>query len=1366
MKINCLAVGRGFAAISFFRAPLFLLVAFAFPLTHLARAQTLQTKPVVIPSYHNDVSPALRDVEPWPVQRMQEHEAAENPLIITEHVDRPDPVVQKSALLSQLAPSIPTPILNFNGIPFPGVGCSCAPPDTNGEVGATQYVQMVNEGFQVFNKATGASVLGPNSISSIWSGFGGVCQTAGNGDPVVLYDQLANRWVITQFAGTSVPTDECVAVSTTSDATGTWNRYAFHLGSNFFDYPKLGVWPDAYYMSMNVFNSSGTLLIGPQAFAMDRAKMLAGQPATIVAMPNLGSSFPPILPGDLDGSTLPAAGAPASFFVWPNTGTYRIYHFHVDFAVPSNSTFTLFASPAAAGFTQLCASTRNCVPELGSGSTSKLDALGDRLMHRAAYRNFGDHESVVLNYTVSSGGVAGIRWVELRNVTAGPVTVFQQSTYQPDTTWRWGGSIAMDNAGNIALGYNASSSAINPQIRYTGRLATDPLNTLPQGEATIIAGTGSQTGTSNRWGDYSAMTVDPVDDSTFWYTTEYYATTGSFNWRTRIASFKLAAATVQITVGTNPVGRSFTVDGTNYTTTQILTWNVGSTHTISTTSPQSGTTGTQYAFNNWSDAGAISHSVTAPSTATNYTANFDTQYQLTTAANPSNGGSVSPTSGGYYNANTVVPISATPNAGFNFGNWTGNVANPNSANTTVTMSAPQSVTANFVPATVQITVGTSPAGLSFTVDSIVYTSSQAFTWDVGSSHNISTTSPQPGTPGTQYVFNNWSDGGGISHGVTAPSSATTYTASFDTQYQLTTAANPGEGGSVSPVSGGYYNANSVVPISATPNSGYTFSNWSGNVADPNSASTTVTMTSPQSVTANFAVITPVQITVETNPAGLSFTVDGNMYSSTQTFTWDIGSLHTISTTSPQAGTPGTQYVFNNWSDGGSISHSVTAPGIATTYTATFDTQYQLTTAANPSNGGTVSPTSGNYYNANSVVPISASPNPGFNFNNWSGNVADPNSASTTVTMTAPQSVIANFVEETVEVTVGTSPAGLSFTVDSVNYTSAQIFTWNIGSVHSLSTTSPQAGAPGSQFLFNNWSDSGGISHTVTASNSVTTYTASFDTQYQLTTAANPSNGGTVAPPSGNYYNANTVVPISATPNSGYTFGNWSGNVADPNSASTTVTMAGAQSVTANFNVINDFSISASPNSITLAQGGNGSSTISTAVTAGTADTISLVVTGAPSGASATLNPTSVTAGGSSTLNVSAGTAAPGSYTLTITGTEGTVMHSTTVTLNITAPAPDFSLSASPSSRSIRRGKSTTYTVTIAPANGFNSPVNLSISGLPAGAQARFTPNPATTSSNLQIKTAGSTTTGTFTLTITGISGALTHTTTTSLTIRL
>ena len=513
------------------------------PHTAAAAAAKVNNGVTVIPSYHNDLSPAMRDVEPWPVHRLQEHEAAENPKISTGlHRDGVDLVVQKGTLLGQLAPTIPGPILNFAGIPFPGVGCNCAPPDTNGEVGATQYVQMVNRAYQVFDKTTGASLLGPLDIEAVWSGFGGVCQTNGFGDPIVLYDQLANRWVISQFAGAgSIPTDECIAVSTTSDATGTYNRYGFHIGSNFFDYEKISVWPDAYYMSANIFNSSGTIYLGPQAYAMDRTKMLAGTPATLIAMPILGPSFPPMLPADLDGSTLPPAGAPNSFVLWPDTNTYRVYHFHVDFAIPANSTFALFGSSPSSPFTELCPFTRACVPQLMG--TENLDGIGDRLMFRLAYRNFTGadaHESLVGNFTVSSAGVAGIRWFELRGVTAGPVTTFQQSTYQPDTTWRWMGSIAMNGQSDIALGFSASSATIHPQIRYTGRLGTDPINTLPQGEGHLFDGAGSQnSNTFNRWGDYSDMTVDPVDDCTFWYTQEYYDTNSSFNWRTRIGSFRV-----------------------------------------------------------------------------------------------------------------------------------------------------------------------------------------------------------------------------------------------------------------------------------------------------------------------------------------------------------------------------------------------------------------------------------------------------------------------------------------------------------------------------------------------------------------------------------------------------------------------------------------------------------------------------------------------------------------------------------------------------------------------------------------------------------------------------------------------------------
>ncbi len=493
---------------------------------------------IVVPSYHHDVSPALREVASWALQRARQHEATEDTLIVTEHADQADEVVQRTILPGRIKPRIPAPILNFAGIPFPGVGFNSAPPDPNGAVGLTQYVQMVNEGFAVYDKATGVLLLGPASITSVWAGFGGVCENNGMGDPIVLYDQLANRWVISQNAGTPTPTDECVAVSTTSDATSTWYRYGFHLGPNQYTYPKLSLWPDAYYMSTITLNLPGTVFLGPEAFAMDRTNMLVGNPATVIVMPVVGNTYTHMLPADLDGMTLPPTGAPNPFVMWPDSGTYQVYHFHVDFMNPSNSSFTLFASPAAAGFTQLCQNITACVPELGQASSDWLDGRGDRLMFRLAYRNFGSCESLIGNYSVSASSVAGVRWFELRNVIFGPPVVYQESTYQPDPTWRWMGSIAMDQSGNMALGYSASSPAIFPEIRYTGRLATDAINTMPQGEMTLYAGTGAQIGSGNHWGDYSDMTVDPVDDCTFWYTQEYYDSTSSYNWRTRIGNFK------------------------------------------------------------------------------------------------------------------------------------------------------------------------------------------------------------------------------------------------------------------------------------------------------------------------------------------------------------------------------------------------------------------------------------------------------------------------------------------------------------------------------------------------------------------------------------------------------------------------------------------------------------------------------------------------------------------------------------------------------------------------------------------------------------------------------------------------------------
>jgi hypothetical protein len=317
------------------------------------------------------------------------------------------------------------------------------------------------------------------------------------------------------------------------------------LTGNFLDYPHLGVWPDGYYMAANIFNVLGTAFLGPQPFVFDRTKMLVGDPTATSQTRGIigGSGEETFLPADLDGIIPPPVGDPNHFVAFPQSSPliYKVWAYHVDFVTPANSTFTVEASVPAASFTSLCPTTRACVPQLGS--TANLDAIADRMMFRNAYRRFTDgHESLLDNYTVSANSVAGIRWIELRRTQPGNWGIFQQSTYQPDTTWRWMGSIGSDNQGNIALGFSASSNSINPQIRYAGRLTTDPLNVL-SGEQHLFDGTGSQTGTSNRWGDYSDLTVDPVDDCTFYYTNEYYPTTTSFNWRTRIGYFKFAECT-------------------------------------------------------------------------------------------------------------------------------------------------------------------------------------------------------------------------------------------------------------------------------------------------------------------------------------------------------------------------------------------------------------------------------------------------------------------------------------------------------------------------------------------------------------------------------------------------------------------------------------------------------------------------------------------------------------------------------------------------------------------------------------------------------------------------------------------------------
>ncbi|GAC1633174.1 MAG: hypothetical protein NVS9B10_28320 [Nevskia sp.] len=451
---------------------------------------------------------------------------------------------QKPAPGSSAAASSPTGVsgplvattagLNFAGLGQGdyGFNVNSAPPDTTGAVGATQFVQWVNTSLSVFNKSNGALVLGPINGSQIFANLGGRCASTNDGDPIVAYDKAASRWVLTQFVATS-PYLQCVAVSRTSDATGAYNLYAFTL-PNFGDYPKLSVWPDAYYISFNVFGT--TSFLGARACAYDRAKMLTGAVATQVCF-QLSTAYGGLLPADLDGAAVPPAGSP-NYFVNFGTASLNVWRFHADFVTPANSTFTGPTAVSVPAFTTACGSSGTCIPQ--PGTTNRLDSLSDRLMFRLAYRNRAGTESLLVNHSVrvgsSSSSPTGVRWYELHIASQTP-SLYQSGTYSPDSTHRWMGSIGMDKVGNIAVGYSASSSSVYPSIRYTGRAPGDALGTL-QAENTIIAGSGSQNGSLHRWGDYSTLSIDPVDDCTFWYTQEYGFSLGSFNWKTRIASFK------------------------------------------------------------------------------------------------------------------------------------------------------------------------------------------------------------------------------------------------------------------------------------------------------------------------------------------------------------------------------------------------------------------------------------------------------------------------------------------------------------------------------------------------------------------------------------------------------------------------------------------------------------------------------------------------------------------------------------------------------------------------------------------------------------------------------------------------------------
>ncbi|MCL4393609.1 MAG: hypothetical protein M1482_02155 [Chloroflexi bacterium] len=441
------------------------------------------------------------------------------------------------------APRLAGPVQSFDGLAFTGY----YPPDPNGDVGLSYYVQAVNVEIGVFTKT--GTLLASFTFDALFNGAtdpsGNPCSAFQNkGDPIVLYDATVDRWLLADMAWASSagPFYECIAVSQSGDPTGSWWLYAMPAtdppASNDLqiDYPKLGVWSDGYYMTANMFDSVGGETV--RVWALNRDDLTTGADLRHVSF-DLAAPYANLLPGNMRGSNPPPSGRPAFFASVDQPDAFHLWQFQVDWVNESSSTFSVPVDLTVASFVMPCNAANNlqCVPEL---SGEQVDALGDRLMMQLQYRNVEGTESLWAAHTVaetSDGSTpTGIRWYEIRDPYSAP-TVYQQGTYMPnDSYYRWLPSLAVDQSNDMLVGFSISSSTRHPAVEYAGRQGGDPLGTLPRGEGLLIQGTGSQNGGFNRWGDYSAMTIDPTDDCTFWYTNEYYSSSGG--WRTRIGSLQ------------------------------------------------------------------------------------------------------------------------------------------------------------------------------------------------------------------------------------------------------------------------------------------------------------------------------------------------------------------------------------------------------------------------------------------------------------------------------------------------------------------------------------------------------------------------------------------------------------------------------------------------------------------------------------------------------------------------------------------------------------------------------------------------------------------------------------------------------------
>jgi hypothetical protein len=520
------------------------------------------TQPIIRQAKNFDISPRLSELAktetdlPFgfhvaePLLRPKAHKAGDH----AEHGRTVQDAAAQTTVTNPLLPTIGINVLGV-GMGFQGYHVPDAPADANLAAGDTQVVQFVNVQYAVFDKNTGNALTGPLNGSSIWQGFPGLCATGLFADITAQWDKIAHRWLMSMVSYPSG--DICLAVSTTPDALGTFYRYEFVNVPGYGDWPKFGVWPDGYYQSNNEYDKTLLNYIGAYPCAYERAKMLKGDPAAqqvcFLDTAN-GTLFDDsMVPSDIDSpNLLPPGGMPNIFVGSIDNGpggmdsNVYYYKFHVDWNTPSNSTFTGVNGSLKIPVTPYT-NAPVMVAEPGDGNL--IDTLGDRLMYRFAYRTYkagpGQNSHIIANtyqqwlisHAVASGSTIGVRWYEFRaNSGSADPKLFQQGTYQPDTTARIMSSLAADNKGNIAMAYTTTSGSLFPGIAYTGRTPNEAPGTM-EAEATIIAGTGSQVDSRNRWGDYTDMAIDN-DGCTFWYTNQYYQTTASFAWSTQIASLR------------------------------------------------------------------------------------------------------------------------------------------------------------------------------------------------------------------------------------------------------------------------------------------------------------------------------------------------------------------------------------------------------------------------------------------------------------------------------------------------------------------------------------------------------------------------------------------------------------------------------------------------------------------------------------------------------------------------------------------------------------------------------------------------------------------------------------------------------------